>query len=113
MAQAFFERAVADDAVADSAGSDPAEEIHPTVRAAMDEVGIQLTRRPKRITSTLLSDADVIVDMGCGEDVAGRAGSRRLTWRFTDPEGQPLSVVRSIRDGIEARAVRLASQLST
>lgn len=51
MAQAFFERYAPADLCAGSAGSEPAERIHPVVVEAMREVGIDIAdRRPKRLT---------------------------------------------------------------
>lgn len=112
MALAFFERAARGRAIGDAAGSEPATEIHDVVRRAMSERGIALVRRPQRVTDTMLRDADVIVDMGCGEDISSRPGARRLGWRLPDPEGKPLDEVRAIRDRIAARAEALAKELT-
>lgn len=112
MALAFFERAARGRAIADAAGSEPAAQIHDVVRRAMSERGIELIRRPQRVTDTMLRDADVIVDMGCGEDVSSRPGARRLGWRLPDPEGKSLDEVRAIRDRIARRAEALARELT-
>lgn len=112
MALAFFERAARGRAVGDCAGSQPADEVHAVVRRVMRERGIDLVRRPQRVTDTMLLDADVIVDMGCGEDVSTRPGARRLAWRLPDPEGKPLEDVRAIRDRIAQRAAALARELT-
>lgn len=112
MALAFFERAARGRAIGDAAGSEPAAEIHDVVRRAMSERGIELKRRPQRLTDTMLGDADVIVDMGCGEDVSSRPGARRLGWRLPDPEGKSLDEVRAIRDRIARRAEALAKELT-
>ena len=112
MALAFFERAVRGRAVGDCAGSRPAGEIHEVVRRAMSERGIDLVRRPQRLTDTMLRDADVIVDMGCGEDISSRPGARRIAWRLPDPEGKAIDDVRAIRDRIAARAEALARELT-
>src|SRR5207237_7103482 len=69
MAAAFF-NAMADHskARAVSAGTQPAERIHPEVVAAMDEIGIDLSKaRPQRLTTELAKTASVLVTMGCGD----------------------------------------------
>jgi len=51
-----------------SAGSAPADEINPAVRAAMDEVGVDLSRAfPKKLTTDAVEAADVVITMGCGD----------------------------------------------
>ena len=51
MAQAFFERYGPEDVRAESAGTEPAREIWPSVIAAMGEIGFDLAgRKPKKLT---------------------------------------------------------------
>lgn len=111
MARAFFERAAGDAAVADSAGSDPAPRIHPEVQDAMREVGVRLRRKPRRVTRTMVSDADLVIDMGCGDAIPKVPGVRRVVWRLPDPAGRSPAQVRRIRDDIAERARRLAATL--
>jgi arsenate reductase len=111
MAQAFFERAVGDAAVAESAGSQPAEEIHPQVRKAMAELGFRITRRPKQVTATMVEDADLVVDMGCGDAIPNVAGVRRVSWPVRDPSDRSMEEVRRIRDDIAGRTARLSQTL--
>ena len=112
MALAFFERAAGDRAVGDCAGSRPARRIHDVVRRAMRERGIDLARRPQQVTDTMRRDADVIVDMGCGEKLSSRRGARRLGWRVPDPEGKPIAEVRAIRDRIDTLVDALVRDLA-
>lgn len=111
MAQAFFERAVGDAAIAECAGSAPADEIHPQVRKAMAELGFRLTRRPKRVTATMVEDADVVVDLGCGDAIPEVPGVRRLVWPVADPSDRSIEEVRRIRDELAKRTKRLSQML--
>ncbi|HAM59334.1 MAG TPA: low molecular weight phosphatase family protein [Candidatus Rokubacteria bacterium] len=109
MAAAFF-NAVADPARAHavSAGTAPAERVHPEVVAAMREVGIDLSgARPQRLTDDRAASAALLVTMGCGDACPVVPGLRRDDWPFDDPQGRPLEEVRRIRDEIRRRVERL------
>lgn len=111
MALAFFERFAGDTAVCDSAGSEPGSEIHPIVRDAMSELGYALTRRPQRMTATMVADADLVIDLGCGDAIPEVPGIRRVTWRVKDPDGRPMAEVRAIRDQLRRRVRDLVRDL--
>ena len=96
-----------------SAGSAPASEINPAVRAAMAELGLDLSKElPKRLTDDAVRDADVVITMGCGDACPVYPGKRYLDWSLPDPAGQSLDVVRGIRDQIEARVRDLLVEIS-
>jgi arsenate reductase len=95
-----------------SAGSDPADRINPAVVAAMDEWGIDLSREfPKPLTDESVRAADVVVTMGCGDACPIYPGKRYEDWELQDPAGQPVEVVRGIRDAIDARVRALLAEL--
>jgi arsenate reductase (thioredoxin) len=95
-----------------SAGSDPAERLNPSVVAAMAEVGIDLSREfPKPLTDASVKAADVVITMGCGDACPVYPGKRYEDWQLQDPAGQPVEVVRDIRDQIDARVRRLLAEL--
>jgi arsenate reductase (thioredoxin) len=95
-----------------SAGSDPGERINPAVVAAMDEWGIDLSREfPKPLTDEFVQAADVVITMGCGDACPIYPGKRYEDWELQDPAGQPVEVVRGIRDDIDARVQRLLAEL--
>ena len=95
-----------------SAGSPPADEINPAVRAAMDEVGIDLSKEfPKALTEDAVQAADVVISMGCGDACPVYPGKRYLTWELPDPAGKGVDAVRPIRDEIERRVRDLVQQL--
>ncbi len=109
MAAAFF-AAVADPAKAEaaSAGTEPADRVHPAVVDAMREIGIDLTRsQPQLLTSELASRASLLITMGCGESCPYVPGLARDDWPVSDPKNQPLIEVRRIRDEIRERVLRL------
>jgi arsenate reductase len=95
-----------------SAGSEPADQINPVAVEAMREVGIDITgERPKILTADSVSRADVVVTMGCGDTCPYFPGKRYEDWELTDPAGQPIDVVRSVRDEIRDRITALVSEL--
>jgi arsenate reductase (thioredoxin) len=95
-----------------SAGSAPADRLNPAVVAAMAEWGIDLSRAlPKQLTDESVRAADVVVTMGCGDACPIYPGKRYEDWELQDPAGQPVEVVRSIRDDIDTRVRRLLAEL--
>lgn len=107
MAQAFFERHAPDDVRGESAGADPAAQVHPVVIEAMKEVGVDLSgRRPKRLTLEMQLHADWAITMGCG-DKCPYVPSVVEDWDVEDPAERPIEEVRQIRDEIEARVKNL------
>jgi arsenate reductase len=95
-----------------SAGSDPAEEIHPEVADALAEVGLDVTREfPKPLTDDAVRAADVVVTMGCGDACPVYPGKRFEDWEVEDPAGKPLADVRRIRDDIDRRVQRLLADV--
>ena len=114
MSQALFERAAAGRHEARSAGTTPAERVHPEVVEVMREVGIDLAGNvPQRLEDGLAEWADVVVTMGCGDACPYIPGKRYLDWELPDPKGLPAADVRSIRDEIDHRVTALAKKLDS
>lgn len=96
-----------------SAGSAPTGEINPQVVEALTEIGIDLGAEfPKPLTDDVVAAADVVVSMGCGDACAVYPGKRYLDWTIEDPAGQPLKVVRTIRDDLDTRVRSLLTNLT-
>ena len=96
-----------------SAGSAPADEINPVVRAAMAELGIDLGgARPRILTADAVKASDVVVTMGCGDACPVFPGRRYLDWDLADPAGKALAEVRAIRDDIDRRVRALLVELT-
>ena len=49
--------------------------------------------------------------MGCGDTCPVFPGKRHEDWQLTDPAGQPVDVVRAVRDDIRARIEKLVGDL--
>jgi arsenate reductase (thioredoxin) len=112
MSDALFKRLVEGRHESRSAGTRPAENVHPVVVEAMREVGIDLRdHQPSRLTEDLAGWADLVVTMGCGDECPYIPAKKYVDWELTDPAGQPIEVVRSIRDDIARRVAELARQL--
>ena len=114
MSQALFEQAAAGQHTALSAGTTPAEHVHPEVVAVMHELGIDLSdHQPQLLTRELAEQADLIVTMGCGDECPYIPGKRYIDWDLPDPKGRPLGEVRATRDDIARRVAALAVELAT
>jgi arsenate reductase len=112
MSAALFERAAEGRHEASSAGTTPAERVHPEVIEAMSEVGFDLTGRvPRKLTRDMAERADIVVTMGCGDECPYIPGKRYLDWELADPKGRPLDEVRQTRDEIARRVAELVEEL--
>jgi arsenate reductase len=109
MAAAFFNQLTDPSrAHAISAGTEPAEHVHPEVVVVMREVGIDLSDAdPRLLTDELAAGAQILVTMGCGESCPVVPGLRRQDWNLPDPKGLPIERVRAIRDEIRRRVGEL------
>jgi arsenate reductase (thioredoxin) len=95
-----------------SAGSAPADSINPSVVAAMNELGIDISaEQPKILTTESVQVSDVVITMGCGDVCPIFSGKRYEDWKLEDPAGQGVDAVRPIRDEIKTRIETLISEL--
>ncbi|QNI30861.1 arsenate reductase ArsC [Alloacidobacterium dinghuense] len=112
MSAAFFNQ-FADPGLARaiSAGTHPAEHVHPVVVDAMREVGIDLSHaKPQKLTAELAQNAEMLITMGCGDECPYVPGLRRDDWPLPDPKGQGIESVRQTRDEIKRRVLHLLAQ---
>jgi arsenate reductase len=112
MAAAWFNQ-VANEAKARaiSAGTQPADHVHPVVVEAMKEKGIDISKaEPQKLTAELAQGAALLVTMGCGESCPYVPGVPILDWPLPDPKGQGIESVRAIRDEVESRVRVLVSE---
>ena len=94
-----------------SAGTTPADRVHPEVVEAMNDLGIDLSdRTPQKLTTEMAEWADVVVTMGCGDECPFIPGKRYVDWDLPDPKGKPVEEVRAIRDDIRSRIAALAQE---
>lgn len=112
MAEAFARAHGAGWVEAFSAGSKPADAVHPAVVTVMREQGFHLEGcRPKGFAQLPADPFDVVVTMGCSDACPVYPAARRIDWSIPDPKGKPIDQVREIRDGIERRVQSLLGEL--
>ncbi len=96
-----------------SAGTAPADEIHPVVLNSMRELGLDLAdRQPRVLDADIAQEADVVITMGCGDTCPIFPGKRYLDWALEDPKGKSPDEVRVIRDDIDRRVRELLAELT-
>jgi arsenate reductase len=112
MAEVLFRRAAGGRHEARSAGSQPAEHVHPEVARAMGELGFDLADRvPRRLERADAEWADVVVTMGCGDACPVIHGKRYLDWELDDPAAKGLDGTRAIRDEVARLVEALVDEL--
>jgi len=114
MSAALFQQAAGEEHEAISAGTTPAQRVHPEVVEVMGELGIDLSdRTPQLLTRELAEQADIVITMGCGDECPYIPGKRYIDWDLPDPKGRPLEEVRATRDEIASRVQDLLAELSS
>jgi len=103
---------------AQSAGTNPAARINPTVIDVMRERGMDVSsNQPKSLTPELIRDASLVVTMGCSieeacpKPIIAQMQKKLVEWHLEDPKGRSLEEVREIRDEIERRIMELPAHL--
>jgi len=105
LAQALYEQRGGE---ARSAGSKPAEHVHPEVVEVLREAGIDIEgRKPRGISRDDVEWTDLVVTMGCGDACPVLPGKRYVDWELPDPSEMSLDQVRALRDEIDQRVSRL------
>ena len=114
MAAGYLQHLAGDRIDVRSAGSQPADQVNPVAVEAMAEEGIDIAaEQPKVLTPDAVQAADVVVTMGCGDECPFFPGKRYEDWVLDDPAGQPLDVVRRVRDEIRRRVEQLVDELDS
>ncbi|MFF2085946.1 arsenate reductase ArsC [Nocardia sp. NPDC058176] len=110
---AGFLRALAGDRIeVRTGGSEPASELNPAAVAVMAEIDIDISgARPTPLAHDAVGLSDVVVTMGCGEVCPYFPGISYRDWVLADPAGQPIEVVRSIRDHLRILVGNLIAEL--
>ena len=95
-----------------SAGSEPSDELNPSVVAILRERGLDPSREfPKPLSDGVAQKADVIVTMGCGDTCPVYPGKRYVDWELEDPAGKGVEAVRPIVEEIDRRTQDLLAEL--
>jgi arsenate reductase len=112
MSEVLFAEAAQGRHTAESAGTEPADRVHPEVVEVMRELGIDLAdRTPRKLDRAAAERADVVVTMGCGDECPYVPGKRYIDWDLPDPKGRPVEAVRATRDEIARRVRELVAGL--
>ena len=112
MAAGWMRYLAGDEVEVFSGGAEPAAEVNRDAVEAMAEKGIDIsTEIPQPWSDEIVRAADVVVTMGCGDACPVFPGKRYVDWELDDPAGQPVEVVRRIRDDLEARVTGLLAEL--
>lgn len=117
MAEALFNDAAKRkgvDAKGLSAGTRAGQAVNPQAKQAVEELGISMQdAQPKQLTPELIKEANKIITMGCGVNAAECPAGFLVTedWGLDDPAGQPIEIVRAIRDQIRAKIDILLEEL--
>jgi arsenate reductase len=95
-----------------SAGSEPKGSVNPVVAEVLAERGLSTDdETPTLLDGAAVSDADVVVTMGCGETCPVFPGKRYEDWAIDDPAGQDVDTVRRIVSDVDARVRQLLTEL--
>lgn len=117
MAEAFAKKLGKGKIIAESAGTEPADGLNPTVVQAMEEFGYDMSGHyPKIMTIEMVNSADRMITMGCGVDAEGVCPASFIPtedWGLEDPKGRPIEKLREIRDEIKVRVEKLIEEITT
>ncbi len=113
LAAALVNKLAGGKVVARSAGSAPADVIHPHVRSILAEIEGDLAaeRFSKPLTDDAVRAADVVITMGCGDVCPIIPGVRYDDWAVGDPALASRDGVEAIRDDIAGRVRALVDDL--
>jgi len=112
MAGAWAQHLAGDRLDVATGGSEPAERSDPDMAKVMAEQGVDMAfRTPRGIDAALANGApDAIITLGSAPCPVV-PGVLRQDWDVPDPAGQPIEVMRQVRDEIEARVKQLITAL--
>ena len=112
MSQALFDRAAQERHRALSAGTTPAEHLHPEVVQVMNELGIDVSGRiPTALIRELAEQAHLVITMGCGDECPLVRAKLREDWQIPCPKTMPPEEFREVRDLIERKVKELLARL--
>lgn len=106
-----FARAYGSDA--SSAGTVPVENVNPVVVQVMTERGISIPGKPKVLTEQMITEADLVVTMGCSVQevcpapLVREMQKKPVDWQIENPKGKGIDQVRKISSEIERKVLEL------
>lgn len=118
LAEGLARKIFGDNAVVESAGSQPSK-LNPFAVKAMEEVGIDISRHFSKsmdeLSPRFIAGLEFVITL-CAEEVCPRVVSKakKLHWPFPDPAGhggsdeEQLARFREARDGIQTKLMEFA-----
>jgi protein-tyrosine-phosphatase len=98
--------------VALSAGTQPGEHVHPEVADVLEKLGLDISREhPTMLTREMVSESDLAITLGCGEECPYVPGVTYRDWPVDDPGGQDERTVRRIVADLDRRVRDLLVEL--
>ncbi|MCS4490205.1 heat-shock protein HtpX [Corynebacterium sp. ES2794-CONJ1] len=96
-----------------SAGTTPADDIHPLVSEVLKARGLGAhTTAPRLLTADTIAESDWVITMGCGESCPVYPGKTYEDWPVDDPAHQSEDKVREIMADIERRVINLIERIT-
>ena len=111
MAKGFF-NSYSKNALADSAGTQPAIEVDPTAVKVMKEKNIDISVFvPKMLDFSMNKEFDFIITMGCIDGCPITPRNKTIEWNIEDPKGKDIDFYRNVRDQIEVNVKKLITEV--
>lgn len=99
-----------------SAGTVPSTHVNPLVIDTMREVGVDISgNKPKKLTSEMIDDADLVVltdaslDRSLPGNLRRKMRKKAVIWNIGDPQGKTVEEIRFIRDSIKVKVESLTN----
>lgn len=100
-------------AVRSGAGVNPGTQLHPLAVEALQEQGIDLSNLfPKRLTDDTHRAAELVVTMGCSEDIEHLPDTVYIDWDIPKLANKPMKEVREIIALIEEKTDELLARVN-
>ena len=111
MAKGFF-NSIAENAGADSVGTQPADKVDPVAVQVMREKDVDISGFvPKMLTFSMNNKFDFIVTMGCINGCPITPKNKTIEWEIEDPKGETIHKYGEIRDLIENHVNKLIKEV--
>lgn len=113
IAAALLSKVAGDRVEVRSAGSLPAQEIHPETRRLLGEIGLDpADAYPKPLTDDVVRAADYVITMGCGDTCPIYPGKTYLDWNVEDPEGKTDAETHQVLAALENKVNQLWAEIN-
>jgi len=97
---------------AESAGTNPAEEVDRNAIKVMKEIGIDISgKKPRVLMPDMNKKFDFIVTMGCINGCPVTPREKTIEWNIEDPKGKSIEEYREVRDRIMKNIEKLIREM--